>query len=408
MPKRRPPLAPRHRAQRPPHGGHGGEHRALAPRGVRRGPGDGRARRRRPRLDRPAHHRRRRPRGVAARRRGGGAGRPPVGGGGARRGHRAEAPRAGGGATSGRCSARRSGSRSTCSILEKAHDVSFSRFEDPEFNNKMTQARREAGVRPWASCTGAVSLARDLVTFVGYAALLLVARALGHRGARARRAARVRGRSVLRAPVVRPAGRAHSAQSPALLPGGRAHQRGHGEGGEALRPRPLAHRGLPKRSTSGSTPRRDSLSRRTRSVALRALDALVHARALRRVPAHRVAGRRTGLITLGAMTLYVTVFRAGQSALAGAPSRPSPGCTSPTSTCRPSSASSASSPTSPRRDPAPRRSRHARPPRVVFEEVSYRYPGTPRDVLHHVTLTLEAGRDGRPGRAATGRARPRW
>lgn len=58
-------------------------------------------------------------------------------------------------------------------ILEKALDVSYPHFEDPDFANRMTQARREASSRPFSMFTGAVSLARDLVTFAGYAALLV-------------------------------------------------------------------------------------------------------------------------------------------------------------------------------------------------------------------------------------------
>jgi ATP-binding cassette, subfamily B, bacterial len=58
-------------------------------------------------------------------------------------------------------------------ILEKARDVSFPHFEDPEFANKMTQARREASSRPWAMLAGSVALARDLLTFMGYASLVV-------------------------------------------------------------------------------------------------------------------------------------------------------------------------------------------------------------------------------------------
>lgn len=58
-------------------------------------------------------------------------------------------------------------------ILEKALDVSFPHFEEPDFANRMTMARREASMRPFMLFTGAVSLARDVLTFAGYAALLV-------------------------------------------------------------------------------------------------------------------------------------------------------------------------------------------------------------------------------------------
>ncbi len=58
-------------------------------------------------------------------------------------------------------------------ILEKALDVSYRHFEDPDFNNRMTQARREASARPWGMFTDAVSLVRATVTLAGYAALLV-------------------------------------------------------------------------------------------------------------------------------------------------------------------------------------------------------------------------------------------
>jgi ATP-binding cassette subfamily B protein len=57
-------------------------------------------------------------------------------------------------------------------ILEKSLNVSYPHFEDPEFNNQLTQARREASARPFALFTGAVALARAALTFAGYAALL--------------------------------------------------------------------------------------------------------------------------------------------------------------------------------------------------------------------------------------------
>ncbi len=57
-------------------------------------------------------------------------------------------------------------------ILEKALDVSYPHFEDPDFANRMMQARREASSRPWSMFTDTVSLFRAVITFAGYASLL--------------------------------------------------------------------------------------------------------------------------------------------------------------------------------------------------------------------------------------------
>ena len=58
-------------------------------------------------------------------------------------------------------------------ILEKAARVSYGRFEDPEFMNSMTQARREASSRPLDLTNQALSLVRHTITLIGYAGLVL-------------------------------------------------------------------------------------------------------------------------------------------------------------------------------------------------------------------------------------------
>jgi ATP-binding cassette, subfamily B, bacterial len=58
-------------------------------------------------------------------------------------------------------------------ILEKAARVSYRRFEDPEFMNSMTQARREASSRPLDLVNQALSLMRHTITLIGYAGLVL-------------------------------------------------------------------------------------------------------------------------------------------------------------------------------------------------------------------------------------------
>ncbi len=58
-------------------------------------------------------------------------------------------------------------------ILEKAARVSYARFEDPEFVNSMTQARREASSRPLSLVNHSLAMVRHVITLVGYAALIV-------------------------------------------------------------------------------------------------------------------------------------------------------------------------------------------------------------------------------------------
>lgn len=57
-------------------------------------------------------------------------------------------------------------------ILDKAARVAYARFEDPVFMNSMTQARREASARPLDLVTQALALAKTTLTLAGFAALL--------------------------------------------------------------------------------------------------------------------------------------------------------------------------------------------------------------------------------------------
>ncbi len=58
-------------------------------------------------------------------------------------------------------------------ILEKALALGLRYFEDPEFYDKLTRARREASSRPIALVTGSFGLVQSILTLLGYAALLL-------------------------------------------------------------------------------------------------------------------------------------------------------------------------------------------------------------------------------------------
>ena len=58
-------------------------------------------------------------------------------------------------------------------ILEKALGLDLRYFEDPEFYDKLTRARREASSRPVSLVTESFSLIQNAITLVGYGALLV-------------------------------------------------------------------------------------------------------------------------------------------------------------------------------------------------------------------------------------------
>ena len=58
-------------------------------------------------------------------------------------------------------------------ILERATALELRHFEDPEFYDKLSRARREASSRPMSLVTESFALVQNLLTLTGYAALLL-------------------------------------------------------------------------------------------------------------------------------------------------------------------------------------------------------------------------------------------
>jgi ATP-binding cassette subfamily B protein len=57
-------------------------------------------------------------------------------------------------------------------ILEKALTLELRHFEDPEFYDQLVRARREASSRPLSVVTGLFLLAQNLITLAGYAVIL--------------------------------------------------------------------------------------------------------------------------------------------------------------------------------------------------------------------------------------------
>jgi ATP-binding cassette subfamily B protein len=58
-------------------------------------------------------------------------------------------------------------------ILERATALELRHFEDPEFYDKLSRARREASSRPMSLVTESFALVQNMLTLAGYAALLL-------------------------------------------------------------------------------------------------------------------------------------------------------------------------------------------------------------------------------------------
>ncbi len=58
-------------------------------------------------------------------------------------------------------------------ILEKALTLELRHFEDPDFYDRLTRARREASVRPISVVTESFQLVQNVLTLLGYAGLLL-------------------------------------------------------------------------------------------------------------------------------------------------------------------------------------------------------------------------------------------
>jgi ATP-binding cassette subfamily B protein len=58
-------------------------------------------------------------------------------------------------------------------ILEKALSLELRHFEDPDFYDRLTRARREASVRPISVVTESFQLVQNVLTLVGYAGLLM-------------------------------------------------------------------------------------------------------------------------------------------------------------------------------------------------------------------------------------------
>jgi ATP-binding cassette subfamily B protein len=270
-------------------------------------------------------------------------------------------------------------------ILEKAANVSYGHFEDPEFMNKMTQARREASARPLDLVNQLLALLRHAITLVGYAALLwslgawavfvLVATALPPFLAEARY-----GRAMYELQRARTQRNRRTFYLESVLT--------TGETVKEVKLFALArwlidwYRALHVEFAAEEM--RLAGGRGRAAFVLGLLGTL----ALYGTYGFIVVRTAAGAITLGSMTLYMTVFRQGQTTLQSALGAVARAYESNLymSNLFEYLGVPDDEPDEPIADRAP-----AAPPRVVFEHVTFRYPGAEHDALHDVSLVLEPG-----------------
>ncbi|MBL8717747.1 MAG: ABC transporter ATP-binding protein [Myxococcales bacterium] len=274
-------------------------------------------------------------------------------------------------------------------ILDKAAKVAYARFEDPAFVNAMSQARREASSRPLDLVNQVLGLARQIVTLVGFAALLfslgpwavliLVATAVPPFWAEARYA-----REQFEMQRARTLRNRRSFYLEAVLTTEQTVKE--------VKLFQLARWLRDKfRDILASFAAEESALARRR-IASTFLLGLLATLALYGTYAWIVVRTIEGAITLGAMTLYLVVFRQGQETLRGALS----------SVARAYEADLYLTNleeflASPEEEPdadddfteVPGEEDHA--PSIELEDVTFRYQGATRDALTHVSLRIPAG-----------------
>ncbi len=272
-------------------------------------------------------------------------------------------------------------------ILEKSLNVSHPRFEDPVFLNQMTQARREASARPIDLVLQSLAVLRHGATLVGYLALLW---SLGAWALLALVLSSV-------PPFVAEArhGKALFALTRARTQ--RNRQAFYLEGlltteATAKESRLLAMgRWVVDRYREIHTQYRDEEQtlqrRRTRwAVGLGLLSAVVFYLSCGRI----VMEATRGAITLGAMTLYLIVLRQGQTSLQAMLAAMTRAVEDNLYLSNlfeylavPDDEPDEVIPEG--YDPG------VGAPEVRFEAVSFRYPGSEREVLHEVSMTIAPG-----------------
>ncbi len=277
-------------------------------------------------------------------------------------------------------------------ILDKAARVSYAKFEDPIFMNAMTQARREASSRPLDLVNQMLSLCRHAITLAGFAALLwslgpwavltLVATALPPFWAEARHARE--SFTLQRARTMR---NRKSFYLEAVLTTEQTVKE--------VKLFQLAHwlRELYREILEGFQKEEVTLARR------RAFSAyffgLLATLALYGTYGWIVSRAVSGVITLGSMTLYVMVLRQGQTTLQAALSSVARAYEDDLFMTNleeflavPEEEPDAAEDLV---DDAEGSEENAAPPSLALENVTFKYPGSEREALSNINLTIGAG-----------------
>jgi hypothetical protein len=121
-------------------------------------------------------------------------------------------------------------------ILEKALTLELAQFEDAEFYDKLTRARREASTRPLSLVMRTFGLAQNAVSLASYGVLLVQFSPWASRCC-ARRPAGLRRRGEVLRRRLPPVPLALARDAHADVPRDRARARGPRQGGQAVRPR---------------------------------------------------------------------------------------------------------------------------------------------------------------------------
>lgn len=274
-------------------------------------------------------------------------------------------------------------------ILEKAARVGYARFEEPEFQNALAQARREASSRPYDLVIQVLSLGRHAITLAGYAGLILgigpwaipviLAAALPPFLAEARH-----GRRVFAMQKARTARNRRLFYLESVL-----------TNETSVKEVKIFHlarwlRELYREIHVGFQGEERALAREHArwAIALGLLGTLAIYGAYATIVVRTVSG----VITLGAMTLAITVLRQGQSTLQAALSSIARAyeddlfmTTLFDFLALPDDEPDADE-TFEDRGEAP-----TAPPRIEFRGVGFRYPGAARDALRDVDLVIEPG-----------------
>jgi ATP-binding cassette, subfamily B, bacterial len=274
-------------------------------------------------------------------------------------------------------------------ILEKAQRLTLSHFEDSEFYDRLTRARREASSRPLSLVTDALSFAQNVLTLTGYllvllsfsgwAALGLLAATVPATIAESRFAKQGFRLRNFRSPETR---RLYYLES---LLASDEHQK-------ELKLFGTANLFLERYKELSEKAYDDDKKLSTKKAVV--TQALATLATLSLYATYAVVAWQCaqGKITLGAMTLYVLSFRQGQGSFAGALSAIGSmyehnlymsnlfsffAIEEPKRAALPAAGSTAATWTA--------------VPRIVFEDVTFQYPGKDTPALSGVSLTIEPG-----------------